>query len=449
MQKSLGWALVCGLLACPTAWAWYPYSEKYEKWQKDRPMMFAGLHNSVPKDKLEQRIARFKAGGLNTFLWAKPHHAMEYFRAAHDAGLSWACWHRGGKSAVMEAMKIPGAAFIQTGDEPGTGDDEIDHIAQFAKWARQTYPDLPQFVNLSIVKADHDVVIRRCKPDVFSFDHYPLNRNGKFVEDYLYTVKWGRQTSQRHRLPFWMYLQSYGRVEDKPSYAYRIPDEADIRYQLFTLLAHGGTGVMWFIYYGMNESMVMQPGIYMPVEPGRYEDNIQTRAWYAVRDVAPEGQQLARALLNLRSKDPVAYAGDGRFWDIPPSEYGAYNPVEPIRNTKFEGFGALKALAVTEGEDMGLLVGFFDDEMGEEYFMVVNLAHGLNMSKSDGMRTVRLTFANPIETIERLNRLTGLVEPLRTTVKGDTRVLDIFLPGGTGDLFKWSNGKSWALRKAN
>ena len=78
--------------------------------------------------------------------------------------------------------------------------------------------------------------------------------------------------------------------------------------------------------------------------------------------------------------------------------------------------------------------------------MAVNLAHGLNMSKVDGMRRVRLTFDKGIETIERLNRLTGLVETLKTQEQGDARVLDAFLEGGTGDLFKWSNGKPWAMR---
>ena len=79
-----------------------------------------------------------------------------------------------------------------------------------------------------------------------------------------------------------------------------------------------------------------------------------------------------------------------------------------------------------------LLVSFFDDRV-VEYFMVVNLVHGDKMSKMDGARTVRLTFDRSVTKIERLNRLTSLVETLRTT-KGDddTRMLDIQLNGGTG-----------------
>ena len=80
-----------------------------------------------------------------------------------------------------------------------------------------------------------------------------------------------------------------------------------------------------------------------------------------------------------------------------------------------------------------LLVSFFDNRVGVEYFMVVNLVHGDKMSKMDGARTVRLTFDRSVTEIEHLNRLTSLVETLRTT-KGDDdiRMLDIQLDGGTG-----------------
>ena len=81
--------------------------------------------------------------------------------------------------------------------------------------------------------------------------------------------------------------------------------------------------------------------------------------------------------------------------------------------------------------------------------MVVNRAHGKNISKKDGPRTIRLTFCANVEKIERLNRLTGLVSTFRTT-KGDDRScrLNIQLEGGTGDLFKWTIGKPWALRSS-
>ena len=104
-------------------------------------------------------------------------------------------------------------------------------------------------------------------------------------------------------------------------------------------------------------------------------------------------------------------------------------------------------MRVVENPRDPVLVSFFDDRAGQEYFMLVNLVHGRNMSKMAGRRTVRLAFTKGVTQIERLNRLTGRVETLRTAAgPGRSRILNISLEGGTGDLFKWSNGKPWALR---
>ena len=82
--------------------------------------------------------------------------------------------------------------------------------------------------------------------------------------------------------------------------------------------------------------------------------------------------------------------------------------------------------------------------------MIVNLAHGKNMSKTDGARTVQLHLDGSVHEIERLNRLTGMVETLRTkAATNGNATLDVLLEGGTGDLFKWHNGRPWDLRAAN
>ena len=433
------------------AFGWYPYGERYTQWQKARPMLFAGLHNAVPRDRLADRMARFKASGLNTFIWSKPANALHFFQAAHDAGLSWACWGRGGEAVITKAMKIPGNAFIMTGDEPNDKDPkEIPEIARLTRWVRKTYPGTIAFANLSIAKADHDPYIKACQPDVFSFDQYPLLRNGETGEYYLHSLAWGRQTSMRHRLPYWIYLQSYGREEDKPTYAYRLPDEADIRFLVFTFLAHGGTGIQWFIYYGYEESMVRdsqvpRPGN-TPAERHTYETSYPTRSWFAVRDVAPEVKLLSRAIVNLRPKGKVGYVGNGLLWDYRSPGY-IYSPAVPFRNERFKGRGALRSIEILDKKNLGAMVGVFDDKDGQEYFMVVNLQHGKNMSKMDGLKTVRLVLDPSVLTIERLNRLTGRVEVLRTKGERGRRTLDVRLEGGTGDLFKWSNGKPWVLQQ--
>ena len=436
MTKTLRFpAVACAgvLLVCGSAWGWYPFSEKYSRWQKVRPMRMGAHHNSVPRDYLDERIARFKAAGLNVLFWPKSARAAHFFRAANRAGLDWQCGIRGKKlsflqspkyqQAIREVLKIPGCTVVRVMDEPSfnnKNDQQKEQLLQELKqrldWVKRNYPDLITYVNLSIGEIDVERYVRTCQPDVFEFDRYPLLRNGTLDEHYLYAVKLGRKTARRHRIPYWISLQAYGRPEEKPSYAYRIPDEADLRFLVFTFLAHGGTGMRFFIYYGYEESMVMDSGVKDPGrEPSanhRYENSYMTRAWFAVRDVAPEVQNLAVALLNLRPKGEVGYAGNGLLWDHPPPSWNFYKPATPRRNRRFDGRGALKSVRVLDTQNQGAMVGFFDDQGGQEYFMVVNLQHGEKVSKMDGLRTVRLVFDPSVLTIERLNRVTSRVEVL-------------------------------------
>lgn len=429
---------------------WYPYADRYNAWQQDRPLLLAALHNSVPRDHLAERTERFKAAGLNTLIWWKPANALHVFEAAHKAGLEWACGSVGGTKAITAAMRIPGCSFVMAGDEPSR-EDELPRIAAIADWVQKKHPDKPVFSNLSISKIDHDLYVEKCRPDVFSFDHYPLQRDGQTHDHYLYNVAWGLQTVRKYRLPYWMLLQAYGREASSPKYAYRVPDEADLRFLVFSFLAHGGTGIMFFHYYGYQGAMVDDLAV---AEEGRapsslhkYENTVVSRAWHAVRGVAPEVQNLGRALVNLRCTGEVVYSGNGMLWDRKPPTYSRHNPKVPVECRRFAGHGLLKAVGVTGAHDMGLLISFFQDKSGEEYFMVVNLMHGKNMSKSGGMRAVQLSFTGDVEKIERLNRFTGRVEVLSTApAEGEVRSLVVHLEGGTGDLFKWHNGRAWHLR---
>jgi len=443
-------AIISSFLCAVSVHAWYPYPERYNTWQAERPYLVGALHNSVPTDMLAERIDRMRAAGINTFIWSKPWNALHFYRAANDAGMEWAAWLKPGHTDIVhEMLAIPGNSFIQVGDEPDT-EEQMMEIAETAEYVRRYAPEIPTFCNLSIAGVDHHRYVELVNPDIFSFDQYPLLRNGKTLDYYLYNLNWSRQTAMTYKLPYWMHLQAFGREHERPSYAYRIPDEADLRFLVFTFMAHGGTGIVWFHYYGHPESMVRDLGVENPArseQPHIYANTIQYRSWYASRDVTPEIQNLAKAFLNLRPKDHVMYAGNPMLWKDAKPTYDNHNPEPPIKNHAFSPQRALQSVEIAEEDEMGILVSLFDDERGEEYFMVVNMQHGTNMSKLDGMRTVVLTFDESVARIERLNRLTGKVEKLKTRdAQNGSRQLALQMEGGTGDLFKWSNGKPWALR---
>ena len=313
-------SIVCSIVllgSTATASEWYPYSDRYQKWQSQRPMMIGGYHNCLPRDHLPERLARFKAAGLNTLV-STEYHADHFHRAAEDAGLEWATVHPNRfaspdwrvlnpdlpyyGSTALEAFEhvfqTPGSAFIQVGDGP-KAEVHLDYIAAFNQAARQRWPDILTFSCLSIDKIDHDLYVEKTQPDVFNYFHYPLAEEGHELRGYLPDLRKARDSARKHHLPFWMFLQAWGADRQTPEESKRIPDEADTRYLFFTLLAHGGNGAIMFLYYGgaggvhHDKSMVYDTVAdheRAPPHEHRLESSVTTRAWFAVRDVAPEVQ---------------------------------------------------------------------------------------------------------------------------------------------------------------
>ena len=427
------------LSASPVAWGWYPYGQRYETWQKARPMTFGGWHNCTAADgRAGDRVARFKAAGLNDLLWVKPNRP-EWFRAAHDAGLSWRTSMRGSKKKLTELLQgTPGCAALVTAYGPYDTEDDLADLADWADWTRETFPDVLSYAMLVDRDFDYGRYIETCRPDILAVENFPIDKKAVTNPWYFVWLAKVAEAARRNHLPLWVTVQSFNAMTATPrmpSFAGSRLDEADMRFQVFLSLAHGATGVHFFMYYGHEMSMVVDLGTPDPGSPGsglptKYEHTVLTRPWYAVRDMAPEVQALGNALLNLRPIGAVAYAG------IPPNNCKA-----------FEGHGRLLSASVRDDPAASLALGLFDDKAGEEYFFVVNLVHGPLMSKLDGARTVRLTFKTGVAAVERLSRHSGRVETLGTAEAEDgSRSIEFHLEGGTGDLFKWSNGNPWDLR---
>ncbi len=89
-----------------------------------------------------------------------------------------------------------------------------------------------------------------------------------------------------------------------------------------------------------------------------------------------------------------------------------------------------------------IMIGFFRDQSDQEYFMVVN-KHNARDPHSDErnlLHKITLTFADEVKAIEKLSRFTGHVEHLNLR----DHQLSFFLPGGTGDLFKYATSMPFA-----
>ena len=84
------------------------------------------------------------------------------------------------------------------------------------------------------------------------------------------------------------------------------------------------------------------------------------------------------------------------------------------------------------GPGRNVLLGFFQDDDGDEYLMVTNLWHEKDHSAAATAGTIQLKFDPEVTSVARLSRETGVPEQL---VVRDGK-LRLRLPGGTGELLR-------------
>ncbi len=432
----------------------HPYTQRYSLWAQRHPDFPVGAWHrgtGLPEDfTAQQRIERYAAAGFTQFMAynSSDTHTLELRHAHHlleaeRVGLDWQADSIGTsftnfQNDVNYAMSIGnGPTAIQVFDEPL--EDDLPEIAQRMGWARSTYqsnvsvtgvPEPLLYVNLSVSKLDINTLIGHLqsegvgKPDLLSYTHYPMRRDGTTESDYFKTMAVVRNASLQHNIPVWKFMQAYGRDEAGNDILHRLPSESDIRFQGFTFLGYGGLGIKYFIYLRSDGNQYPEAIIDIVT-------NQPTEVYYHIQSAMPELRHLGRSLPMLRPVDEsVRFVGDvlNDFADI----------------DAFTGRGAFHGIT---GVDYGAQVSFFQDVLGEEYFMVVNLRHGADMDAQAGEDTIRLLFDVSIAEVQRLNRLTGAVEVLPTMLaaSGLQRYLDITLPAGTGDLFKYHTQAPFAM----
>jgi hypothetical protein len=86
--------------------------------------------------------------------------------------------------------------------------------------------------------------MQEVRPDVLSMDHYPrFNRNRDGRDNYCTNLAVMRREALASGIPFWNYFNTmpYGPHTD--------PTEAQLRWQIFTSLAYGAKGIMYFCYW--------------------------------------------------------------------------------------------------------------------------------------------------------------------------------------------------------
>ncbi len=437
-QRIVGIALIYAVLMLAMVGT-VTANPRYDAWQEKHPFTqtSAGQHE-IGGNRI--MLDEFKGSGLNTamdgrWFYSQGHPVPE----TYGLPTIYTAYTPSGMKYFLQywdeaRIKHKNMVGVLLGDElAGHPADELKSIREVRDWIANN-PD-PAVSSLVVIdsEASGDTVsanpgvqsawttqVATTKPDVWLAQFYPVSA-GVVRPSYYSSLEWYFNWAKEKDVAMWCWLTAWS------SSAQTIPCDSELRLQRFTSLAYGMRGFSDFLWTA--------DGTGPSVKGAGYWDGSgkPTKIYTQLQVINKEIANIAKSLIRLT---PIrAYHMDGRddgdgvhHW----SDSDAKMPAWTRRTGR---------LANVTGAVNGnhLLVGFFRDKAGEEYFMVVNKDIAKDTDGSKLVTPVTLTFHPSVKSIERLSRETGKVETI--PVK-DNYTFSLY--GGTGDLFKFSTGAGFA-----
>ena len=396
------------------------------RWVQSHPFTVMGLTIAERGVAIEQ----YKAAGFTSMLAWKPRDLI--LGPTSKAGMPWHLHlyvdkhvgdnpHRGGLwgDAKREECRgyvdaYPGGIGWLINDEPSEG-HEMEVTAKVLAWLREEWPERLAYSNAfpsgprnpGYMRAFAETV----RPDVLMFDRYPYDKRGRTSGALFWNMGYVRELGLEWGIPYWAFIQSY---EDRSRRGSVLPSESQLRMQMYASLAYGYTGIAYFCYDHGEQFVVTLVDL-----EGR-----PSRLYASAAKLNGEVAKLGRTLRMLLSTDVFYVAAkDGR---------------QPKGTKTLEAGSEAPMVVDAEALTADAVVGLFKDDDGGRYFMVVNTAHGLEMTAEEGTAEVWFRLKEPSEGLWRMNRETGAVESYASA--GEAGTYMVRLPGGTGDLFRMRDG---------
>jgi len=344
----------------------------------------------------------------------------------------------------------PGCQAIIAWDEPIRPD--MEKAAEALAWCRREFPEKLIYSNAypggthgkslhkhygarwisSGVYADPGVhytydeyltdYVRTLEPDVLCFDIYPFmippeGTTAEFLHTRYFTnMASVRRVALHEKLPYWVCVQAYSH---EGGGGRRYPSESDFRMQIYTALTFGFTGIIYFTYDSAYKSGLLDGECDTPGRMYGYAQEMNAEI--------------------ARIGGPLRFLTSTGVWYVP-GRNALYGPtvdnLVPLGMEAFAGHDAISEIRVEEeGVDQNGLIGFFTDDNGGRYFMLSNMRQGPELTAAAAEATFDISFDADVKQLHRLSRETGEVEGIELR-EGQARIA---LPGGTGDLFKFSD----------
>jgi hypothetical protein len=195
-------------------------------------------------------------------------------------------------------------------DEPSAG--QFPLLGAVNQYLRKKDPKHIPFINLLPNYASAEqlgtptyekhvgLFLKSVKPALVSWDHYALLQGGERA-NYFENLEIVRRQTAKADLPSVQIILSV------PHLGYRDPNEAELRWQVFTSLAYGAKGVLYFTYWTPYAAEEKQQGFHNAIIGA---DGKRTAKFNQVKRINARIKALAPTLLKLRGvaayhTDPV------------------------------------------------------------------------------------------------------------------------------------------------
>jgi len=230
------------------------------------------------------------------------------------------------------------------------------------------------------------------RPDILAFDHYPFLIDGSIKSDYYSNLEIIRRQGLRAGVDFWSYIQSVG-----ISGYMKQPSEEEMRYQIYTNLAYGAKGYIYFTYKTPGIEASGEPffgGLILP-------DGTKNVTYNYAKNLNAEVEQLGPVLTSLTSQEVYHTGSLPESAQVLPSNY-----FWQITDTS-----------------QPTVVGTFKNAAGRKFVMVVNRdianARTLNFSIPSKPASVHeVSKSTGAETNTNYNAATGLMSASFTPGEG-------------------------------
>ena len=311
---------------------------------------------------------------------------------------------------TLNASVQPNTVYYMELTHNGGGDNSIGWVVRSnngSKWIN----DGTGYVNGSAVDSDfwftlnqniqggtyEDYVYRWASknPDVLIFDHYPFLASNGMTTDYYTNLEIIRRQALAANIDFWPYIQSVGFNNTN-----RAPSQSDLRYQIYTSLAYGAKGYIYFTYWTPASSggETFNQGLILP-------DGTKNVSYAWAATINAEVLQLGTTLTSLTSQ-AVYHTGSAL----------------PASTTALPGTFFWKP----DDGNTPLIISCFTDGSGRKYIMVVN-------RDTDSGRTVSFTLSPKPAAVTEVSKSNGT--EISTNYNAATGAISASFAAGEGRLF--------------